>query len=244
MSLEKEIYIVDKIIKEAKDIVTICFVPESGTKMIFHAGQFVRVDFIDSLTFANAPSRQLSNKPYSISSTPADLFLSISVKKTGLFSNALHELTVGDKVGISGPFGSLPIGDSMKKLVFIAGGIGIAPFYSIIKDLYERGDINREVKLLYSNKTKEDIAFYNQLKKIGESWDSLNIINILTKEDSEVSGIDEYTRFDKQIFKKYVSDTEEQNYFICGSVSFVTEVSKIIETENINESQIFAELFY
>ncbi|MFC1721232.1 ferredoxin--NADP reductase [Patescibacteria group bacterium] len=235
--MEKEIYIVDKIIEEAKDVKTLCFVPESGEKMVFTAGQFLRVDLVDNL-------HNLSNKPYSISSTPKDSFLSISVKKIGAFSGALHALKVGDKVEISGPFGSMATEDTMEKMVFIAGGIGIAPFKAMIKDLYERGETDKEIYLFYSNKTKEDIAFLEQLKKMEEEWSGLRVVYILTQEKEKMDEVYEYSRLDAQMLKKYVHALGAPNYFLCGSVPFVTEISKILETENINEEQISAELFY
>jgi len=237
MSLEKETYIVDKVIEEAKDIVTLCFVPENGKKMVFDAGQFLRVDLVDN-------PNELSNKPYSISSTPKDSFLSISVKKIGEFSGALHELKVGDKVEISGPFGSMATQDTMEKIVFIAGGIGIAPFYSMIKNLHDRGETDKEIYLFYSNKTKEDVAFLEQLKKMSEEWSGLHVVHILTQEKDKVDGVGEYNRIDIDLLKKYVRDFGAQNYFLCGSVPFVTGVSKILEAEKINEEKIFSELFY
>ena len=237
MNMEKGTYIVDKIIEEAKDIVTLCFVPESGEKMKFSAGQFLRVDLV-----LGAPNQ--SNKPYSISSTPKDPFLSISVKKIGPFSSALHELKVGDRVEISGPFGGMATEDSMKKIVFIAAGIGIAPFYSMIKDLHESDKMNKEIYLFYSNKTQMDAAFYEELRKIEEECKNFKLVHILTRVSGESAQADEQKRLDVDILKKYVKNLQEQNYFLCGSVPFVTEISKILETENINEEKIFAELFY
>ncbi len=245
-NLEKQTYKVNKIIEEAKGVVTIQFIPEdeNGEILEYKAGQFIRVDLINN-------HQNLSGKPYSISSTPKDSFISISVKKIGQFSGALHELKVGDSVEICGPFGSMSVADSMKKIVFITGGIGIAPFYSMIKDLYERGDTDKEIHIFYSNKTKEHIAFYEQLEKMEKRWSGLHITYFLTKtseqncEKSDNNCVVEYSRINTELLKKYLpQNLTEQNYFLCGTVSFVTDMSKILEVQNIDEKQISAELFY
>jgi len=237
MDIKKEIYTVNNIIEEAEGIVTICLVPENGEMLVFEPGQFVRVDLI------NNPNN-LSSKSYSISSTFKDPFLSISVKKIGPFSGALHDLKVGDKVSLMGPLGSFTVQDFIKKIVFLAGGIGIAPFYSTIKDIYEKGDRDREIYLFYSNKTKKDIAFFEQLQKIEKEWSGLHVIHLLTQEDNKVNGVEEYGRINGETIKKYVSNFNDFNYFVCGAMDFVTETSKIVEDEGVDDGQILAELFY
>jgi len=237
MEFKKEVYTVDKVIEEAKNIVTICLVPESGIKLKFKSGQFVQVELVDN-------PNKLPSKSYSISSTENDPFISISVKKTGPFSSVLHGLGVGDKLFIMGPLGSFFVRDSMKKIVFLAGGIGIAPFYSMVKDFYERGDQEKEVYLFYSSKTKEDIAFYTQLKDMKKVWDGLHIIHFLTQDNKKIDGVREYQRIDASVLRKYAGNPDSFYYFVCGSVPFVTEVSKIIESQGVSEKKIFAELFY
>jgi len=144
----------------------------------FKPGQFVLVSFFD-----NRLGKQC--RAYSISSCPQDKFLTLTVKKIGVFSSALHKLKIGEKVKISPPLGDFYPEKSMKNLVFLAAGIGIAPFYSIIKSLYLEGSMN-ELTLFYSNKTDKDIVFPEELSKLAKKWRKFKIIYILTQQKKTV----------------------------------------------------------
>jgi nitric oxide dioxygenase len=237
MEIKKETYIVDTIVQESSDVVTLCFVPESGEKLRFETGQFVRVELVEN-------PQKLSGKPYSISSCANDPFVSITVKKTGQFSSALHSLHTGDKVVLFGPMGNFTVRDSMKKLVFLAGGIGVAPFFSMIKNIVEKGDVQKELYLFYSNKTKDSIAFYEKFKEMEQAFPNLHVIFLLTQEPGPIDGIHKYGRMNTEILKSYVQQPHDFDYFVCGSVPFVTDMSKMVEQAGVDEDRIFAELFY
>lgn len=237
MEIKKETYIVQKKVQESADVVTLCFVPRDDEMMEFETGQFVRVELVDN------PQR-LSGKPYSISSCASDPFVSITVKKTGPFSTALHQLAEGDLVVLYGPMGNFTLQESMKKLVFLAGGIGVAPFYSMIKEMVEKGDDSREVYLFYSNKTKDSIAFFESFKDMERMWKNLHVVFLITQDKEMVDGVQEYSRITIDMLKKYVHNIHEFDYFVCGSVPFVSDISRMVEREGVDEDQIFAELFY
>ena len=221
-SQSDEVFILRGKTKEAKDVLTLKFLPVNGRLFSFEPGQFILVSFLDSR--ANNRIRA-----YSISSCPQDKFLSITVKKVGVFSSALHKLKIGEKVKISSARGDFYPEKSMirqpAELVFLAAGIGIAPFYAIIKDFYRQKSPNK-ITLFYSNRTKKEIVFFKELNKIAKNWLNLKIIYLVTREEMKDKCISECCRVDIIILKKYLKDLKGKHYFICGPREFVSDKFK------------------
>jgi len=234
---KSNIFILKKKIRETSDVLTLKFSPFKGPIFSFRPGQFVLVSFLD-----NRLGKQC--RTYSISSCPQDKFLTLTVKKTGVFSSALHKLKIGEKVKISPPLGDFYPKKSMKNLVFLAAGIGIAPFYSIIKSLYLEGSMN-ELTLFYSNKTDKDIVFPEELSKLAKKWRKFKIIYILTQQKKDSNDENkEFQRLNVKILKKYLKNLNNKHYFICGSIGFVNDLWKELTNNKVKEENIRVESFY
>src|SRR3989344_392585 len=133
------------------------FVFSQDKKMDFKPGQYLE------WTLAHKKPDSRGNRRYfTIASSPTERDLIIGIKfyeKPSSFKSTLLSLEQGDKIiasQLSGDF-VLPK-DKQKKLAFIAGGIGVTPFRSMIKYLIDKNE-KRSVVMLYSNKTKEEIAY-------------------------------------------------------------------------------------
>lgn len=233
---KNNIFVLKKKIRETSDILTLKFSLLKGLVFSFRPGQFVLVSFLD-----NRLGKQC--RAYSISSCPQDKFLTLIVKKIGVFSSALHKLKIGEKVKISSPQGDFYPEKSMKNLVFLAAGMGIAPFYSVIKSLYLEGSTNR-ITLFYCNKTKKDIIFFEELSKIARNWSSFKIIYLLTREKTKDKKIKECQRLNVKILKKYLKDLNNKHYFICGPIEFVNDLRTELKRAGVKENLIKTEAFY
>ncbi len=229
MSEKNSLFILKDKIVEADDIITFKFFPVKGKMFSFIPGQFVNIYFLDDRCGEQG-------KPYSISSIPSDDFLNITVKKIGKFSGALHNLKIGEKVEISSPRGYFYPENRMKNIVFLAGGIGITPFYGIIKD-YFNDKTDKNIFLFYSNKTKNSAAFSDNLDYLAENWPKLKIVHIFTREN-------EFNRINIKMLKKYLKNLDKKYYFICGSVGFVTGLWKELKENKVKEEYIRVESFY
>lgn len=123
---------------------------ETEAKFTFNPGQFIELSVFG---FGEAP--------FSISSPPhRKENFEICVKKAGSLTKRLHELKIGDEVGIRGPYGNgFPLKRLKgKSLVFLGGGIGIAPLKSLIDYLLALEDGYEELIILYGAKRPEDIV--------------------------------------------------------------------------------------
>lgn len=229
-------FVLKEKIRQTNDVLTLKFSPLKGSVFSFRPGQFVLMRFLN-----NRLNRQV--RAYSISSCPQDKFLALTVKKIGSFSSALHNLKIGGKVKISPPQGSFYPQKSMKNLVFLAAGVGIAPFYSLIKSFYLQG-ASEKITLFYSNRTKKEIIFFKELNEIAQDWPSFKIIYLLTREKIKDEKFKECCRLNTKILKKYLKNLKGKHYFICGPIEFVNDLCKELKRAGVKENFIKTEAFY
>jgi ferredoxin-NADP reductase len=233
---KNKLFILKEKIRESDDVLTLKFLPQEGEKSSFKAGQFVMVYF---------PDKRAGNitRAYSISSCPKDDFLSFTVKKVGVFSSALHDLKVGEKVEVGPALGDFYPTESMDDLVFLAGGIGVAPFYSIIRN-FHLGGVPKKISLFYSSRTKKDIVFFKELNEIAASRPSFKVFYFLTREQRDEKIICACCRINADILKERLKDLKRKNYFICGPGDFVNNLSSILKENGVEENFIRKEAFF
>ncbi|MGQ9672726.1 MAG: FAD/NAD(P)-binding protein [Candidatus Aminicenantales bacterium] len=105
----------------------------------------------------------------SISSSPLIKdFLQFSILKMGRVTTALHEMEVGDLIGIRGPYGNgFPVEEwKGKNLLFIGGGIGLAPIWSVLQTALARQQEYGELTLIYGARTSRDLVFKEELAEL------------------------------------------------------------------------------
>lgn len=230
--------IVKKYKQETDDTKTIFFSIKNKKKINFKAGQFLNI------FFCNKESG--NGKAYTISSSMSEKLLAITVQNIGDFSNKLHSLKIGDNIYATGPFGFLildEIENNKLPLIFIAGGIGITPFFSMIKELVGKKN-NQEIYLFYSSQKISTIIFFEELNKLSQKYNNLNIKYFLSQEKKNNQENMKYKRLSIDDIKKEVKNFKKNNFFICGSVQYVNHFWKELKRENISEENILTEAFF
>jgi ferredoxin-NADP reductase len=147
---------------------TAAFTFELQEQFTFEAGQTCDV----TIPAGPYQDEKGSSRTFSIASSPMDApRIVVATRLTGsAFKRSLVEAGAGLEVGIDGPFGSFVMHKNVARpAVFFAGGIGITPFRSIIKDATERG-LSHRMTLFYSNRTAEGSAFLSDF----EAWQAAN----------------------------------------------------------------------
>jgi nitric oxide dioxygenase len=229
----------EKIIEEAKDVKTLEFSFKEKALFFFQPGQYVNVAF----TKGNLTGQVRS---YTISGMPNKQSMSITVKKYGPFSTELHNLKVGDKLEMYGPEGYFYPSPSMNDIVFIAGGIGIVPFFTILQHYYMEGMTQKTINLFYSNKLKGDITYFDKINNIAEDWKTFKVIYLLTKDKVDNSKLYHLGRLDRSVLKKHLTCINKKNrdYFICGSIQFVDDFWGLLRSEGVSDNNIYTEAFF
>ncbi|KKQ75946.1 MAG: Oxidoreductase FAD-binding domain protein [Candidatus Woesebacteria bacterium GW2011_GWB1_38_5b] len=158
-------------------------------------------------------------KQFTLSSSPTEKLISITTKihENSEFKKALSALKKGSFVDIEGPNGVLFVDQNLTgQHVFIAGGLGITPFRSMITYLKAK-NINAKIKLVYSS--SDGFVFRRPLP---------NTV-LLDK------------RIDKQILKKHL--IKDATYWVCGPPAMVTDVENMLIRLKIPQEKILSEKF-
>ena len=144
----------------------------------FESGQFCLLSILG-----------VGEAPFCISSSPTRRdHLECSIRKVGKLTRALHRLGEGAEVGFRGPYGnSFPLDFIQgKNLVFVGGGIGLAPLRSLIWNVIDNRDKYGNVDIIYGARSPADLCFTYDL----EAWDKGGTVNMVTTVDK---GDEEWT---------------------------------------------------
>lgn len=127
----------------------------------FEAGQFIWINTSGSVYSMN-------EHPFSIASCREDLpEITMIIRELGDYTSHLDTLTIGQGVYVDGPYGSMSLRDSEKAsgITLIAGGAGIGPMLSLLKELAAKND-PRPIRLLYGNKDYEQMVLQDEIRSL------------------------------------------------------------------------------
>ena len=178
--------------------------------------------------------------PFTIASSPAQKGLAICAKAVGDFTSGMRERRPCDVAYVDMPYGVFSfVYHNADRLIFIAGGIGITPFLSMLRYMRDR-NLRKDVILLWGNKTEKDIAFRAELDSMVSEMSSLKVIHILSRQGnwSGPKG-----RIDKEMLKNHVGDLARGNYFVCGPPPMMKDVRRALYCLGVPRRHIHSERF-
>lgn len=153
---------------------------------------------------------------FSITSSPTNKdFIEFSIKKCGCVTDQLHAMEVGQYVTIRGPYGrSFPVESELlgKDLLFIAGGIGLAPLRSVINYVRDKRENYGSVQIIYGARSKDDLVDY---KEIINEWMNDDGIEVNLTIDREQEGWDGHVGFVPNYVKELNPDLKK-TVLMCG----------------------------
>jgi len=221
---------VSRVTKETDDIWRLDF---EGDHPGYVPGQFMFVRI-------EREGRLSAPHPFTIASSPTQKGLSICAKAVGDFTSALGETKRSDPAYVDLPYGVFSfVYHDADRVIFIAGGIGITPFLSMLRYLKDRG-LRKEVVLLWGNKTEKDIAFRAELDSMVSDMPSLKVVHILSRQGDWPG---EKGRIDMGMLKRHVGDLAKGEYFVCGPLPMMEDVGKALSGLGVPRRRIHTERF-
>ena len=157
------------------------------------------------------------------------------------FKRSLSEVPVGTEVEVEPPKGSFGLPeDTTRPLVFVAGGIGITVFRSMLRFIREEG-LPYRVTLIYANRDRESTAFLDELQELEQENRDLRLILTMTQ-DPGWQG--ETRRIDSQFFRDYLEgDLNESTFLVAGPPAMVEGVQDALAEAGVDEENVIAERY-
>lgn len=215
---------------ETKDTFTLVLIP--NRKINFTPGQF----FFLRLEKPGLYARH----PFSASNIPSDRNLEFTIKLKGPFTKAASQLKEGEEVKVEGPFGIFTLEKGENDIVFIAFGVGITPFMSLLSAA-ALAEKKRSIILLYASRSPEDIIFREKLASLKGDWlKQVVLVNTgATPENGYLPG-----RIDSDLIKKHVRDIANSDFYLCGSEEVKAFVKKSLSELGAKPHRIKSEEFF
>jgi ferredoxin-NADP reductase len=157
------------------------------------------------------------------------------------FKRSLGELPVGTNVEVEPPKGSFALPeDAARPLVFVAGGIGITVFRSMLRYIREEG-LPYRVTLIFSNRDRESTAFVEELEELGQEIANFRLILTMTQ-DPGWEG--ETRKIDSQFLQDYLGeDLNENTFLVAGPPAMVEGVQEALDEAGVEEENVIAERY-
>ncbi len=225
-------YTVIGVLQETVDVVTLKI--SSKEKVNYRAGQFITVFFPET--------GHIEGKSYSLSSSPHEEYMSISVKAIGVFSKMLQTKKVGDTILASHPYGYFYSESETGSMVIITAGIGVAPCRSMIIDFLYK-DSDRKIVLYYANKTIASVVFKQELDSLTRIYGDRFVIKYYITQE-EVSGDFCKGRIPLENINEETRHLRNREFFVCGSISFVRDYWRGLRGKGVPEENIYTEAFF
>lgn len=193
-------------------------------KFDFHIGQAVDLSI-------DKPGYELAVAPFTLANVPTDDYLEFVIKvyeNPNALTQGIAKLQPNDIVQLSFAWDSYSYKGSG---TFIAAGTGITPFLPIFKNMNNSGiDVKKEHRLIYANKTKNDVLFYKKLKQLFST--KLSVILSRTKSKNFPFG-----KIDQDYLLNLVQSTD-QNFYVCGPKPFEDDIRTHLMTIGVNQDYI------
>jgi len=228
-----ELGTVTKIIDETpiiKSFQVILNDPEKMKKFTFEPGQVGQLSLFgvgESTFVINSPPTRME-------------YLQFSVMKAGEVTNALHELAEGDQVGVRAPLGNWFPYEQMKgkKILFIGGGIGLAPLRTLILFMLDNRADYADITIIYGARTPNDLCYKDELKE----WEARTDLNLILTVDAEFPGWDKRVGLVPNVLKEIAPSPENTVAITCGPPIMIKFTLQALSALKFNDEQIITTL--
>lgn len=208
-----------------------------GKPTAFKAGQFVW------LSLKSSPFT-LSENPFSIASPPHSAAqMQFVIKEAGDFTRSLGGVLPGQRAWVDGPHGGMSLpGPDAPGIGLIAGGVGIAPLLSILRQMKATGD-RRPVTLLYGNRLETQIAYRDELNQLS-GLDEVSVIHVLGEPPEDWAG--PMGMVDAASIGAAFGEPDncaDWTYLICGPPAMLETAEAALIARGVPASRIYSERF-
>ncbi len=211
------------------------------------------------LEHLKAGSEQTVSRAYSVANTPDQgsgrivllvrLALpppTVAQAQPGVVSSYLFGLRPADQVEVSGPFGHFAVSDSEREMIFIGGGVGMAPLRAMITDQLENQHTGRRLSFWYGARSAVDLFYREEFDRLAAAHDNFHW-TVALSDPAPDDGWEGPTGFIHEVvFERYLkthSAPEACEYYLCGPPLMITAVLAMLEDAGVDPERIFNDDF-
>ena len=184
----------------------------------------------------------VSEGMFSITSSPTNKeYQEFSIKRCGQLTEYLHSLKVGDQITVRGPYGNnFPVDTELKgkNLLFIAGGIGLAPLRSVINYVIDNRQDYGTVDILYGSRSADDLVGLDEIQNV---WMNTPGINVHLTIDREQEGWDGHVGF-VPAYLRELEFSNDKTVLVCGPPIMIKFVLQGLQEMGFTKEQVYTTL--
>ena len=219
-----------------------------------HEPQWERLN----LRHLSVHSSEPVSRAYSVASRPQDdesIVLNIRLATPpparpdvppGIVSSWLFSLRVGDKVSVSGPYGHFGATDTQKEMIFIGGGVGMAPLRAIIHDELERKRSGRRMSYWYGARSLGELYYAEEFEDLARRHPDFRWTPALSEPAPGDNWVGERGFIHDVVLRAYLKDhpaPEDCEYYLCGPPLMIEAVYAMLDSCGVERSSIFNDDF-
>src|SRR5687767_11753450 len=198
----------------------------------FRAGQSVTLSLIDPPPAANSTQRI-----FSLASAPFEEGLAVAtrMRDASAYKNALKRLPLGARLKLKGPRGVMTLHEDRRRAaVFIAGGIGITPFMSMLRQAaHDR--LEQRLFLICSNRRPQDTPFLAELQALVRENGQFRLLARMTEQEGFVDG---------DTIRRFAGDATAPVYYLAGPPAMVEAMKAVLRRADVSDQDVRSEQFY
>lgn len=211
---------------------------ELGDGFSYKPGQYVFIELIDPPYEDNRRNR----RHFSIVNPPGRkgvLVITTRLRDTG-FKKSLAEMPPGTEVRLGPVTGQFVLpDDTARPIVFIAGGIGITPFFCMINHVHDQG-LEHSITLLYANTKPENSAYLDDLRRLEDEMPNFRLVLTMDHADDWPG---EKRKIDAGFIKDYVEQLNSSLFMVAGPPGMDQAMEKALADAGVDEKNIVTERF-
>ena len=219
--------VVSKVTKQMDDLIIYEFSIIPPKKTNFIAGQYMSL-----IVPGGTPA------PFSIASSPErhDM-IELGIEITGgPHTSKIKLLKPGDHIILRGPFGTFTM-QGEKKVAYLAGGIGITPFMSMLRWIRDTNNHDVQAVLFYSCKVKQQFCWLDELEQIKRDFPNVQIILTVTREDPP-GWQHRKGRVNAEMIKEVIPDYQEYTFYSCGPPALIDAMFGILSQMGVAQERL------
>jgi ferredoxin-NADP reductase len=198
----------------------------------FKPGQSVNLTLLEA-----PPEPNSARRTFSLASAPFEdeLVVATRMREGSGFKRALKALPLGSRLRLVGPAGNMTLHeDPARAAVFIAGGIGITPFRSMLLQA-EHDRLGHPLLLAYSNRRREHAAFLDEIQALQKRNSRFRLLAPMTDTEGML---------DEDTLKRFAGDAAAPVYYLAGPPAMVEAMKAILARNGVGADDVRSEEFY